>query len=258
MRPLLACLSLALCAAACRREETAPEPSEPWQKPSVTTTEAPRAPLGFDVAADGQLRFRLPAREGTPAGSVPRLAGAFTVELDALERTRGTLSFDLGSLRLDDGGPADAASQGKNWLGLGVATDPAEQKRLAWGRFEMDSLEAPSLSRVSAEQARELSPGDRVITVRGAALGRLVIRNLAVSHRVRIDVDFHFSSPKAARPSRIVVRTLSAEAVPLVEHAIEPRDEAGRPKPSEAALLGRTVGKTALVEAEIALLPRAE
>lgn len=259
-------LSFLLSCVGCAAKEEAPEPTEPWpagQAPKIGATRevvaAPDAtskkPLVFDVSHESPFRLRLPAKEATPTGTVSGLGGSFTVDPDHLESTRGTVLFDLSTLTIHgDGGSADAqrSEWGRSWLGLGKDVPSATRSKLRYGRFEVDAVHDLSVPRLE----RSKSKGPRRQQVRGHAAGRLVIRNLAVARRVPIEVTFQWPEEAGSGPNKIVVRLLTHESVPLAEHRVTPRESNGEDQPADLSLLGRVVGKTVLVDGEIALLPR--
>jgi len=257
-------LLLSLALGGCDDPAPPPEPTEPWlARPSKQSSDnEPARTLICDVASDARLQFRLPAKEAAARGSVGGLGGAFTVELGDWGRTRGTVLFDLATLTVaaDRGGDdPERTLEAANWLGLGNEVPNDERRKRRFGRFEIDALHELSAARLDVRKAIATTDGKaRVLTVRAVAVGRLVIRNLAVTRRVPIEIDFRFGPVAQAdeSPSAIVVRLRAVENVPLAEHDIAPRDAAGKAVLAGNTLLGRVIGKTALVSGEIALRPR--
>ncbi|HSC89549.1 MAG TPA: hypothetical protein VLC09_19840, partial [Polyangiaceae bacterium] len=225
-------LLLSLGLWACGEKTAAPEPTEPWQRPTTQPTAArPSTALVYDVESRGHLELRLPAREATPTLGLGPLGGAFQVDFEQLPKTRGTITFHLSELSVlgPDGAPDAAQTQAaQNWLELGAAVSPERKRTLSDARFELDSLDELSQQRLDPRAGRV--EGDvRISRIRGTAVGRLVVRQLAVSHRVPIEIEVlsPVTAPAQGEPPapRIVARLRSAWSVPLAEHDVGPRDE---------------------------------
>ena len=252
---LLAGLSLA----ACKKEAPREEPKAPWLASDKATPAAARASTKahFRLVPGSSLTFRLPAKEAAPSGVVRNVNGEIECTLEDLGQTRGTLCFDLASLALlSDTGNDDAerTSSAFSWLGLGATAPRDDQKNFRDATFELTSLVA--LSSSSFERAAVVSTGsnsERVRRVTATATGRFTLRRFAVEHRIPVQLDFHSALPEKSPlvPTRVVVHFPKEIRIPLAEHDVKPRDEAGRTLPNERALVGRVVGSAALVGGDL-------
>ncbi len=244
----------------CKRDETTDRVA-PWRATADETASArERAPFALSVSADSKLRFSLPAPKASPQGELAGLEGTVETDLFDLAQTRGTLAFPLERVRIhaDDLGPDEGrTTEALRWLGLGSLSKTRERDRLA--RLEISSLRRvrplrPAQGEILRDERGSDALGRRV---HAEAIGHLVIRGLGVDVELPVTLDFFYRSLEGTppTPTRVVARLDSPLRVPLVEHDIGPRDESGIGDASALPLLGTSVGKTALVEGTLELLP---
>lgn len=254
---LLAFAHLSLLA--CKKEAPREEPKAPWLASDRAAPAASRASTKayFRLVPGSFLSFRLPAKEAAPSGVLRNVTGEIETTLEDLGQTRGTLRFDLASLALfSDTGADDAerTTSAFSWLGIGAAAPRDDQKDFQNATFELTSL--VTLSSSSFERAAvisEVASKERVRRVTATAAGRFTLRRFAVDHRIPVQLDFHSALPEKSplAPTRVVVHFPKEIRIPLSEHDVKPRDDAGRVLPNERTLVGRVVGSAALVGGDL-------
>ncbi len=263
---------LGACAlVACKREseEAAPAPTAPWAAPRPTSsTEAPgKSPdvtTPYRVTPGSTVSVELPAREAKPNGIFRVVRGQIEVDVRQLESTRGTVTVDLGSIlmKADDAAlERESTQRARNWLNLGSARPDAEIERLRSARFSIQKITKVSarsgdLGKVKPPDVGAL-PGTerRVVTLE--AVGQLELNERRTLHTVSLVAELDYEGPATpgAVPTRIRVATTRPFDVLLAEHDIVPRDAQGRLLSGDLGLLGRSVGQTARLQAELILAP---
>lgn len=263
---LVAALLLGSCKT---KEEAAPAPTAPWAapRPAGSVSEDPaRAPLltRYRVLPSSTVRARVPGKEAEPSGVFRVVKGALEVDVRELENTRGVVEIDLGSILMrgdDANAERDYTQRARNWLNLGDARPDAELERLRMARLTVQKVHG--LSAPAAHLGQKLAPdtanpgsGERR-RVSLSALVRLELNDRRVTREANLVAEFDYSAPATpgALPTRIRVATTRFVEVPLVEHDVRPRDSRGRLVSSDLELLGKLVGNTARVEAELVLEP---
>jgi hypothetical protein len=243
LKLLVVLLTFTLGLSACRKEE-APKPrTEPWLNPaygaastssgSAPSPAAPKQKYALDPAAS-RVSFSLPAKGGTPRGTLSQASG--TLEFDALKPadSRAELTFDLTSVSLEPWGEGAAdSSVALDWLELGadVASAVREQHRRA--TFVLSKLTG------FAEGLHE--PGGKSF---GSARGELSLHGFRVPLELSLEVE--------RREGVLLVRTRKPVAIKLAEHDIVPRGPSGERRSQELSLIGTKVGKEIKVECELA------
>jgi hypothetical protein len=230
--------------AACRKEE-APKPrTEPWANPaygaSSVASAAPSSRAGQKYSLDPaatRLTFSLPAKGGTPRGSLSQTSGTLDFDGANPAASRAELSFDLASITLDPWSEAPAGSTAAlDWLEIGadVASATREQHRRA----------SFSLSKLSGLGEGLEKPHGKAS---GSARGELSLHGYRVPLEVLIEVE--------RRGEDLVVRSRKPFGIKLAEHDIVPRGTAGERRSQDLGALGTTVGKEIKVECELTFRP---
>jgi polyisoprenoid-binding protein YceI len=239
-------LAIALPLAGCRKQE-APKPrTEPWENPaygasSVPSSSAtPPSALGqkytLDAAAS-RVTFSLPAKGGTPRGSLSQASGTLILGSTALTQSRAELSFDLTSITLDPvGDSAAGSSSALDWLELGTEVKTAVREQHRRATFVVSKLTGFGEG-----------SGKAVGKSLGSARGELSLHGFRVPLEVALEVE--------RQADEIVVRTRKPLVIKLAEHDIVPRGPAGERRSQDLASLGTTVGREIKVECELSFRP---
>lgn len=269
---LLAC---SLAAAACKDEDAPTGPTEPWragERPTSAGTSEER-PISFFVVAEADLSFEGRGKKHAVRGTIPRVEGGLELDLEALEKIRGELTFDLARLVVhaheeeNEDGKADPSrsAEAKNWLSLGSQVDQDAKKKLSTASFQIQSaklLTHRSAARGARQKPSELGlPEDQdweVRRIRGTVQGELLLHGFAVSRALRADVSFAYRGSPSRKnpPERIVVQLLGAEKVPFAEHDILPRSESGHVDAKARELVGADFPASVEVRGKLTLVPR--
>lgn len=245
-----------------KSEEQARAREEPWLR-----DEGPDPVRRIDrrlhlAPAAGQwLRFELGGKAQRVAGRVPVAGGRVRVDPDALEHVRGEILFDLDHLEVqDDTGEVDpeASAEARRWLGLGARVERSVRARRARASFRVESARALSArAAFRGEGQRGAEQGAPFVTrVRATVSGDLSLLGVEVLHSMRAELDFTFPESPAADvlPEAVVVRLLERDRVPLVEHRIAPRDEAGIVRADVAVAAEAALGAVVQVSGELRLV----
>jgi hypothetical protein len=211
-------------------------------------------------------------KEGTLRGRIPLSGAELSIDPQALDHSRGELTFDLEGLSLEAIDPA--AREGaaftedplltraaRAWLTLGSELSQKERDGARRARFGMRLGRQLSSHSVQGGQAMAPAAADpagatAVRRVSGIAQGDLLLLGREVTRELVVEVDFLASSGEGAKdaPASIVVRLSQAEAVPLLEHGIQPRDERGALLAEQVAALGRRSTLRALVSGQLSFV----
>lgn len=277
---LLACLT----ALGCRKETPsndspasdaaeAREPTEPWPAPAALSSEptdpgddSVRRP--YHVQPGSVVRVSLPAKEAKPTGTFRIVRGLLEIDLVHLERSRGTIEVDLGSLLMDGDSTREErhyTTQARNWLNLGASRPDAAIERVRFARFVVTSLQrlshpAPHLGHRLPPEPDPNHPDAASGERRRVTLdvtGELELNGLRVQRQARVQLAFHYPAAATAGlpPTRVRLSSREPLVIPLAEHEIQPRDAHGRLVATDLDLLGRVVGRNAQVSYQIVAAP---
>jgi len=275
---LTACLGLA----ACSKPEPPPERTEPWPAhPPETARPTPK--IRYALSSESRVDVSLRARDAKLTGEIRVVQGQLEVDLMRLDRTRGTVRVDVGSILMGAGDGTDTdrdqTSEARNWLDLGSNQPESVRARRRWAEFAISEI-----AEVSAEAAHEGkvtqrgraapltdSPGEdagdagdepaapvsEIRQVGLVAVGALTFHGFRVEHRTRLRAQFHYPAAATATttPTRVVVETRSPLIVPLAAHDIKPRDASGTFIAEGTKMLGTKVGRDARVSLQLVATP---
>lgn len=251
-----------LALSGCETSDGKPPRSEPWRKDEVALSRTERK-LDHYRAERGQfLTFTLKSKQGALRGRIPLSGAELTVDPRSLDHSRGELVFDLAGLSVQD---ASAEHEGgaaftedplltraaRAWLSLGSEVPQKDHAEARKARFGI---------RLGRELSSHSMVGGKAVAsarrVSGIADGDLLLLGREVSHVVKVELDFLSSPGEGAQgaPASIVVRLAEAEAVPLSEHGILPRDERGAALAEEVLALGRRANLRALVTGSLSFV----
>jgi hypothetical protein len=226
---------IALCLlSGCKKpnaEDQGQGPTAPWRADEATTDAIDRSLL-MRLAGGQHLDFLVGSREVPLAGTVPVLSAELQIDPHALEHVRGELSFGVGGLSVRQEGDrvlADETSSARRALGLGKEMAQAERERFSQATLRI--LSARDLSARAISRGKKLSEGGREVRrVLATVEAELLLREIEVHHRLRVQLDFvrAGSGSSEGTVEELRVTLLASEPVSLVEHDIVPRDEAGR------------------------------
>lgn len=243
----------ALSCLGCRSETVETGPVEPWRRDEVALSRGVRTAIGFRAPARQTLAFEVKAKEGTLRGRVPLEAAEVHFDPDAIDLTRGTLTFDLSMLSIDGPGedaalaaPEDARENealtqaARLWLGLGTGVSREERNKRQSAVFRIRSLREVSSHRALGGRPVRVSGSAVSRRVLGVVEGDLSIGGREVRHVLPVEIDFHYdASPgDGAIPVALDVRLREIDRIPFVEHGIEPRDERGHAIAERRATFG--------------------
>jgi|GEM_PF-2933437 len=231
--------------------------TEPWRKDEVALSRTEREVVRYQAERGQFLTFVIQNKQGAVRGRVPLSGAELSIDPQALGHSRGELTFDLGNLSIAEiepsagEGAAFAADPlltraARAWLTLGSEVPPGERAVARSGRFGFRlgrQLSSHSIQggRVIVHAAAAGAGASSVRRVSGIAQGDLLLLGREVTHELAVEVDFLASTGEGAKaaPESVVVRLSQAEAVPLLEHGIQPRDERGALLAEQVAALGR-------------------
>jgi hypothetical protein len=265
-----ACLLGALTLVGCDTAASGPERTEPWQKDEVALSRSQREVLVYRAERGQSLSFSIATKEGTLVGRLPLSGATLSLDPEALDHSRGTLTFDLSALSLahTDVEAGEGAAPGDDplltqaarlWLGLGKLVSQSERSRARSSRFDIRL--GRELSSHSVRGGQVLTAGGGLVRrVSGKVEGDLELLGREVTHVLGVEVDFVHSAAKGSQsPAETVVVHLSrAELVPLAEHDIQPRDERGAVVTEQVAALGRRSNLRAAVTGSLSFTRSAD
>jgi hypothetical protein len=254
----LALLALSGCETSGREDPR----SEPWRKDEAPLSRAERQVDHYRAERGQFLTFSLKSKQGALRGRIPLSGAELTIDPRALDHSRGELVFDLAGLSVqavsaeNEGGAAFAEDPlltraARAWLSLGSEVSEKDRAEARPARFGIRLGRELSSHSIAGGQA--VASGLRVSAI---ADGDLLLLGREVSHVVKVELDFLSSLGEGAKgaPASIVVRLSEAEAVPLSEHGILPRDERGAALAEEALALGRRANLRALVTGSLSFV----
>jgi hypothetical protein len=237
------------------KTEESPARTEPWRRQEAGTAQEKEAKaLRYEVEPGQSLHWDLRGRKARPQGTVGGITGSVEVRLHLLEKTTGTVRFDLSSLLVEGSSepPEDWTAEAKRWLGLGAR----DATKFARASFEIESLRDLShrLPHKAARRSREDGKAGEVRRLYATAVGKLMLRSLSVDRKIPLTVEFYYAEPATADtiPDRIVAELRGGPQVPLEEYEIMPRDGLGNLVSEKLGLLGQEVGRTARMNGRIA------
>jgi hypothetical protein len=273
--------------AACSKPEPPPERTEPWPaNPPEAAQPAPK--IHYALSKESRVDVSLRARDAKLTGEIRVVEGQLEVDLMRLDRTRGTVRVDVGSILMGAGDEGagektetdrDQTSEARNWLDLGSNQPESVRARKRWAEFTISEI--PEVSAEAAHEGKVTrrgraaplidSPGEdagdaggegaaAVSEIRRVALvavGALTFHGFRVEHRARLRAEFHYPATATATttPTRVVVETRSPLIVPLAAHDIKPRDASGTFVAEGTKLLGTKVGRDARVSLRLVATP---
>jgi polyisoprenoid-binding protein YceI len=241
---------------ACNREEKRPERTEPWPAPSAAPSGSAEPAVRrarYELAAS-DIGFELPAKHASPRGKIRQATGHFEIDLEAPERSSGTVRIDLELIELEpagaDGGGADPTRRALEWLELGSDISASERASRRFATFVVRGLEETSgRSLVGLAQRRD----GKQPRFDATAVGELSLHGVRAPARVPISLEIAGAAAPGAAPGRLVIRSRRPLVVSLGVHDIRPRDARGVLVARELALLGESVGREAKVSFELTL-----
>jgi hypothetical protein len=260
-----------LLVACSKSEPPPPERTEPWPAQPVASAgsgSGPEQKARFKLDDRCELALELPAKEATPRGNIRVTRGELELDLMNLERSRGTIEIDVGSLVMnperDDGGE-NWTAEALAWLDVGENRPEAERERQRWASFaltELSELSAPAAhagKRHALAAAAERPPagelGDAAPpvgeerSVTATVTGALTLHGFRVERRARVRALFRYAAPAVPGALPHSVRLELARPVPisLEAHDIKPRDASGIFVAQRSKWLGVRVGRQANV-----------
>ncbi|NLE85566.1 MAG: hypothetical protein GX607_04125 [Myxococcales bacterium] len=289
----LAVLSLLLACSACEDPPEPPQPTEPWpappaSAPATTATatgapapseappasETPRPLRPYRIQEGSLMQVTLPAKEAKPTGTFRIVRGQLELDLLELQRSRGTVEVDLGSVLMEGDNERqerERTSRARDWLNLGASRPDAEVERSRFARFVVTSVdelshEAPHIGRrlpplpqdstTKTEKGAEGSAGERR-RVTAKVTGELEVNGFRVQRSAAVQLDFHYdvAATPGLPPTRIQLSSRSPVSIPLADHDIQPRDTHGRLVSADLELVGRLVGRNARVAFQLVAVP---
>lgn len=243
LKPFLVLLTTSFLFAACRKEERPKPRTEPWENPAFgasSLASASAAPLPFagrPYAVDPsstRVTFSLPAKGGTPRGSLSGASGTLDYNAANPAASRAELSFDLATIVLDAWSESPAGSAAAlDWLELGAEVPSTTRERHLRATFVLSKLSGfeEDVSKANAKAV-------------GSARGELSLHGFRVPLEVSIEVE--------RRGDALLVRSRKPVSIKLSEHDIVPRGPAGERRSQDLDLLGTTVGREIKVDCEFA------
>lgn len=243
--------------AGCDAGANAPSRTEPWQKDEVTLSRTERQFVVYRAERGQSVSFVIETKQGSVRGRLPLSGAVLSLDPEALDHSRGKLTFDLGALSLaplDGEGAAPSVDPlltqaARFWLGLGTLVPQDERTRARSAHFDIrlgrelssHSVQGGRVLAGTIDDAARSTGAGLVRRVSGKVEGDLLVLGREVTHVVGVEVDFLSASRKGPKvpAETVVVRLSRAEFVPLSEHGIQPRDERGAVVAEQVAALGR-------------------
>lgn len=238
----------------CSKKDPAPHRTEPWlAQPSASTRELGQgAPQTFHFTPDSSVRFTVPGKKGKVSGRLALDLPRASLRLDPRElaNTSASIEVDLTKLSIDaealpenvelGGGTPDALAL--QWLELGPDVAPERRREFGSARFELTSIENPSVPALDSSARRRQ-------TVRATAVGTLLLHGFRAP--VRCDVVLAPVESPTGTPQRLSIRSAGALVVTLAPHGIVARGPSGIADALAMARSAPWVGKQAKVEFEL-------
>lgn len=249
LKPSLLLLTTSFLFAACRKEEPPKPRTEPWENPAYGASSLPSAsaaPSHFSGRryaldpASSRVTFSLPAKGGTPRGSLSQASGTLQYDAANPSASRAELTFDLGSVALDAWSDSPAgATTALDWLELGAEVPSATREQHRRATFTLSTLSGfgEGLSKPTGK-------------ANGLARGELSLHGFRVPLEVPVEVE--------RRGDELVVRARKPVGIKLAEHDIVPRGPAGERRSQDLGSIGTTVGREIKVECELVFRPNGD
>jgi hypothetical protein len=217
-------------------------------------------PVVFEVASESELEFSMPAREGTPKGTIRSVSGRVTVHPMDLTEARGVVRADLTSLAMaedarDGGGRASAAS----WLELGRERDDFRFATFEIHRVTETSVRAAHEGQLEKSRATTADGGDgETRRVELTAVGSLTVHGRRADQTLQLVAHFDYPAPAltGVRPVRITLETRNPLIFPIATYDLLPRGPDGTVRSADLPLLGTRIGRKVRVTAKLVLVPR--
>ena len=202
------------------------------------------------------MTFELPARHGTPKGTLAHPRGDLDVDLDDLSHTTGNVAFDLRELTHfagDEHSDTTNTARALAWLELGRDVDADTRDLAEHANFVIGSLDAGHLVAAPSGDRRAAR---RELESRWTVHGELSLHGVRAPLGGDVNLSLVPGPDPAAPPVEFVIRSRKPFVVNLGTHDIRPRDEHGIPIAKDLALLGDKVGTEAKVSFELVFVPR--
>jgi hypothetical protein len=224
---------LALTGGGCSRQ---PDLDQVYEPPHARAAQAiAPAVAEFEIAHDSALQLSLGNRQRRVQGQVRLASGRVQLDPMDLAGTRGSLTFDLSTIRIvpasdSPAGDATLTEQSLRWLELADPAHLAEHPQLRYARFSIQRIGALSAPSARAGQLLRSSAPDRELRrVQARASGELELHGFRLPYTLSLSATFGWVSPAAPEspPSSIEITTTDPLAVDLIAHEILPRDARG-------------------------------
>jgi hypothetical protein len=224
---------------------------------------APRpdaGPIVFRVASESAVEFSLPARDGTPKGTIRSVGGEVTIHPMELVDARGVVRADLTSLVMSDESPdAGGTASASSWLELG-----RERDDFRFATFEIHRVTETSV-RAAHEGTLENGRGamgdggnGETRRVELSTVGSLTVHGRRANQTVELVAHFDYPAPAltGVSPARITLETRRPLSFPIATYDLLPRGPDGTVRSADLPLLGRKIGRKVRVTVKLVLEPR--
>lgn len=215
----------------------------------------------FELAAPGDTRFEVGPRLGRVGGQLDLVGGELSLDSYELGTTRGHVTFDLSTLRVDEQAasalkaaerwsqwmPGSLTERARDWLQL----DSPEQPQHRYARFSITHVgELSAEAAVDGKRAAASSGWTaRRVTLR--ASGELELHGVRFPYTASVDARFEWPEPlpPGGGPARIELTTREPIVIDLTTHDIVPRAPSGEIHAEALAELRKGLGHQVRVSA---------
>jgi hypothetical protein len=227
----------------------------------------------FELTPGSQIELSFGSFQRTAQGRLDLVGGKLLVDPLDLAATRGSFSFDLLSVRVQQSPTEritsahaqgeDLTEQSLRWLQVADPERLAEQPQLRYARFTILRIGGLSATRAAeGELMSSADGGDMSRRVRLRATGELELHTSRIPYTVALTATFNWpaAAPPGSPPASIEIATTDAVSVDLNAHGIVPRDARGdvlaetmaelrKPSASEARVTARWIARRTAVGA---------
>lgn len=238
-------LSVAILGLGCRKEEKPQVRTEPWAAPRVSTSSS--APLGAGiryVLDRGSVQIDLGTKARRTTARIDRVEGSLDLDPVRLERTRGSVRFDLLGMSLFGAGETEEdpslTLRALGALDLTPERPSEERERVRFAEVRVVGFDLPS----AAEAA-----GRRSDKAALRAFIELTLHRFRVPHTVDLQVEW--VSDADGGPETLSVRTRRPLVISLVAHDILPKEKDGSTSSDPTRSMGHEFAREARVSAEL-------